>query len=435
MVKLLVKQAIRNIFKHWKQSVVAILSMSSVLVCYINFQAYQLHTQILFKNVYEKKMMYGDLIVQKKGKSYSDYYNFNLDFSTQKKLIDFFQNQNNSKSKTIRSYLFHLDFQLQISNNGNQNLALVNSFDVTMSKPFTGIEYAWDTFFGTPIRPNSNEVTISLGLAKKLNCSFSSNIQTLIRPGLVIRPGERNFFCPDNELILQNATEQGQLLVQTVPISGVIDGIYTDLDDMLVKMNLKTGQALFGKNEVSRVSLLLTDSRFKSNIKEIIESKFPDLEVSSFEHHEVGSIYRKTMSLFNMFSNFVLVILLVITFFILFNTSYKIITQRKQEIALYLTLGFRHFHIQLMTLIEGQFLVIFSSVIAVFIYLITSLSLTVLQIQYSAGLLAQPVVLDLIFPLRLTLLAILILAILNACINIILLRYILKKDIVEIFHT
>jgi len=431
MFKEFLKMTFKSIFQHKKQSSVAIVSMCSVLVCYTVFEGYKLNIHYLFSKVYEHKLMYGDLIIEHKNKIESQLTENLLTTEDQNTIYNVLAKHSN----LINAKTAHLFFQAQISTGLGQYIVFINSSDLQESQTMKTQPYIWDVFYGSPLNNKSSSILISYALSQKLNCRYEQDISSIIKQNATIKSGVREFSCPEMNFQISNVTRNGQLNVASIPVSGVFDGIYEELDDKMIQMPLELAQKIFGEPVVSKISVQTKNEKSTKTLQNFLQSELPQYKVTPWFKHEVGSIYKKTMSLFNLFSQFVLIILSTISFFIIFNTLFKVLLERQREFGLFLSIGYKKKHLYFLSFLEGQFLVITSAIIGIVVYYFINVCLNALELKYQAGLLSRSIILSLDFPFEKAVFAFIGLALLNAILTFFFMFIFLKKKIIDLLKT
>ena len=98
--------ALRNVVKHWRQSIASIISISAAFLTLTVFQGYLYDVRGLFETIYARRMMFGDVIVEHKElysiAGRSEPWKYNLDLQTQKFLNQLIDDQGDKVENHVR---------------------------------------------------------------------------------------------------------------------------------------------------------------------------------------------------------------------------------------------------------------------------------------------------------------------------------------------
>lgn len=389
---IIIQLAYRNVKSHWKQSLVAIISVVAGFTSFVLFEGYLSDIHRAYTDFNEHLEMFGDLIIENKGSSElegrSDPWNYALSKEEQVTLHEFLKNPQN-KVKYFSRFL-----------NITGNLDSTNSSSIFQGIAYDVIEaselrenWRWDTYWGTPLyqsaKPN-NQIIIGKRLAQKLDC-LSEEIPNLENYVLDLQgtTKARSFLCEDEDFQISAMTEKGKINAGDFTISGILDKGFADLDSRYLVLSLPAAHKLFDTDKVNYYSVKLQSdqdlNQFTLQFNQQILNKYPQLLLIPWKKHLYGDLYRRTLSLLNVIRLFLISIIIFIGAMSVFNTLVKHVKERTREIGMFRSLGFRTVQIRQLFLLESVFLTWMGCILGGFISLILSLLINQIKFTYPSG--------------------------------------------------
>ncbi len=393
------KIALKNVKAYWKHSLTAILAIASGVASISLFQGYVDHISLMFYESIAKIQMIGDVVIESKAletpKGRAEIYQNLIDGEFKESLEHSLKN-----SQMVSLFVPFLSLQGMISNGPKNTIFFGFGYDVEKGRAMRTSYYDWDTFHGYPLHKNSNSSSLVLGgsLAKLLDCQETPGYD-FYAEDTWLNESPRSFHCKQSLMQLSSNTVHEQFNAVNLEVSGLIDGGYKEIDSRYVQMSLENAQMLMDTKGVSRYGVRLKNKKdfqkFKKNLISSMITRHPKVEseltIKLWEDHIIGEIYKKNMSLFAVFRNFVLTIIVMVCGLSVFNTMLKIVLERTREMGIYRSLGFSSDFIKKQFLYEGMLI----SLVGVTFGIISSFLITKffngLHLPYKAGMLTKPV--------------------------------------------
>lgn len=430
------KIAFRNVKKNWRHSVSALLSLSASFVSLVLFDGYIDDIKSMYVESFHTRSELGDFIIEKPDvyskQGVAEPWKFYIQENEQQLLEDFFKKH----TALIRTRVRALNFQGMITNGQQSSIVLGRGSDITEGAIMRREKWSWNATYGIPLykAEDANSILIGQGLAKKLGCNWTTVDGFSAAMG-GYEPKIRPFNCPQFDLQISTMTYEAQLNALDVSAVGLIDGGYKDIDDSYAISSLTAIQSLLNTKLISSVSVELnnpTDYSIMQNLfKNEIQTKIPTLQMSRWQEHPAGDVYRKTMDLLNIFRNFVIAVILVISTLSVINTLIKIIKERNKEIGTLRSLGFKPREILRMFIYETFYLSSFGSAIGLILSLLFTTLLNFIQIKYKAGMLSEPVLFRINYTFESYLTAFIVLTIVGLMACLFSTRQSLSKRVIE----
>jgi putative ABC transport system permease protein len=178
-------------------------------------------------------------------------------------------------------------------------------------------------------------------------------------------------------------------------VAGLLDSGYKDIDSRYVVMPLPQAQKLLNTERISFWTVKLGDEIDKAawitDLQREISRTHPELLALDWRQHRMGDLYKKTMSLLNIFRNFVTIVVAFISILSVMNTMVKIVKERTREIGTLLSLGFQRAQVLNIFLLESFFLALFGCFFGAVFSLVMTAVFNFSGLTYKAGILSQPV--------------------------------------------
>jgi ABC-type lipoprotein release transport system permease subunit len=382
----------RNMFYHRQKS---ILALSSVAACFFSlnfFQGYIAGSHVIFNDSYEKRSMLGDLVLTKNPKGLAAE-------ETVEKILS--KNEQEKLEEILREFqeVDHWMKFLFVTGTINQGVshALFTGWgiEVEAGDKMRGADWRWNTMAGKPLSSDqANEVIVGERLALLMGCSRGSRDSFIMGLG-GYSPVDRPFSCRDQQWQFSAVTLQGQSNAIRLGVSGIMDGMFRELDLRFLYMPLSAAQRLLDTDSVSFFSLKAKEGASVPALTRTLNERFRErglgLTALSWKDHSFGDFYRKTMDFLRTFQVFMIVVILAVALLSIFNTFLRNVQERSLEFGVLRTLGFQRNHVRWIFLWEAVFVSLLGIAMGGAFALISKLVVNEIGILYRAGLFTQPV--------------------------------------------
>jgi putative ABC transport system permease protein len=388
--------AFKNTLKNWRHSLSALLALGAAFVSLVMFDGYMANIEQIFKDQFRHVQMLGDVLIDNKGlwskAGITEPWKFWVTKEEQAVIRKFLDNHKTSVASVVRT----IDFQGMVTNGEQSQIFMGRGYDIQEGKKMRGPDFEWNATYGLPLHQASDIYAAAMGrgLARKMGCtlSYSRNFATPIGG---FEAFERPFECSTKEIQISTTTPEGQLNAIDLNLFGTIDGGYKDLDDRVLQTSMEAAQSLLNTESVSYVAIELQNGvsafDFIDSFNQEVGTQFPHLQMQRWQTHQFGDPYTKTMEFLAIFRNFIIIVILVVSTMSVVNTLVKIVKERTREIGTMRSIGFRSRQVAKLFLFESLYLALIGSVIGIVISIIATATINALNIQYKAGLLAEPI--------------------------------------------
>jgi putative ABC transport system permease protein len=273
-------------------------------------------------------------------------------------------------------------------------------YDVVAGEEIRHPLWNWNAIAGRPLRAENSEVLLAQGLGKLLGCRAGSSGRFITGQG-GYDAQERAFDCKSKKLQLQSATLRGQANSLDVEVVGLVDAMFREVDLRFSYLPLSLAQRLLDTNGVSYYSVRLRAgsdvAAYVNRLNAALLAKGLPLEASPWQADIIGEFYKKTMNFLHVFRNFMVIVILGVALFSIFNTFLRNVQDRTREIGVLRTLGFRVQEIRILFLLETLYLTGLGILMGSGAALLGAAILNRLTILYKIGLLTQPIPLLVLF--------------------------------------
>jgi putative ABC transport system permease protein len=392
--KLYSEIALRNISRHWRRSLAAILSLASGFAAINLFEGYIRDVENIFDQTYSKRLMYGHVLVQPNNAvegGLGD--NIHLIDPDQQRQLKEILASTNEVTTTVQ----FLNVSGLISNGSTHTVFRGIGYDLSSGQKMREPFWTWNTLGGEPLEQSSHalqNIVIGKGLGHILDCSPTALPQKMSFIEGYSRES-RGLRCPAQDVEISVATESGQMNTSRAHIVGVVDAVYREFDVRYIAMALEQAQALVGTGGISLVSIQLKEpakaARFIRTLETEFESRNLPLKVFRWQEHSFGELYIQSIDFLHFFRDFTLFVTLVIISLSVFSQLTRLIQERTREIGTLRCLGFRTTQIRSMFLVEALYLSIFGSAFGAVLTLILAPLMNALGIVYRVGILSEKV--------------------------------------------
>ncbi len=410
------RMACLNVIMNLRHSLSALIAIGAGFVALVGFQSYIEDVDRIYQDTFRHRMMWGDLIIEKNGLSTldgrSEPWRFYINETEQQFLNNFVEKHRSA----IQSYVRFLSLSGMISSGRATSISGGYGYDVKEGAQVRGPVWEWNTLYGVPLQKfeKPRGLILGQGLGRILGCELKK-VEHLYRSDVGgYFPEPRVFNCPTHQMQMSVTTDSGQFNALDFEISGFMDASYKDVDNRFISMDLNEAQTLLNTKGITYGVILLNENSRREEFRNILLQDSIraglDFKVDNWKEHRVGDLYHRTKDLLNVFSRFVIIVILTIASLSIFNTMIKNVKERTREIGTLRSLGFKSKQIILMFGVEGFLLSLFGNLLGLVFILVVTFIINSMGIIYRAGMLAEPVPLRLAYSLQLYGLSFLILS-------------------------
>jgi ABC-type lipoprotein release transport system permease subunit len=373
--------AFRGIFRNWRQSITALTSIAATFVSLTLFQGYMDDVQKMYENTNVEREMMGNIIIERTN---------SVDKMTkadQEKAMAFL----NSRSDVDAKVRF-LPMSGTITNGKTSMVFVGMGIDVTEGRQMRQPSWAWNTLAGRPLEDENEGLVIGHKLARILDCEPDPILD--FKQGLGgFAAKERPMNCKRNNLQLNVVTVNAQMNAMTMPLTGITDAIYKELDERYVQVPIRMAQQLFDTTDIGYMTVKLKSKKDIPDFLEAAKKHFAgsDLHAVRWQDHRLGDLYNKTMDLLSIFRNLMVTVILIISSLSVFNTFIRNISERQKEIGTLRSIGFNPFKIRVLFGLEAIVLSITGCVMGLITSTLLEYSVNFLGITYKPGIFSSPV--------------------------------------------
>jgi putative ABC transport system permease protein len=393
-MNIFLKMAVRNVFKNWRHSFAAILSISTGFIAMGLSEGYLTDLRRQYEKNFTQRVMMGHLIIEKKGADefgQEDSWKYTMGQPEQQFVEEYLK----ARPHLVESRVRHLGVSGMI-NNGRSNAVFAGfAADVEEGAHMRGTDWAWNAVAGIPLQmAGERSVLIGRGLGYTLDCSTPVKMEH-VRPGGGYFPGKRPFECARKKIQLSATTESAQLNAVDVEIAGITDAGLKETNARWIVMPLPLAQQLFDTDKITMFTVLLKDrSEIRNFVTDIVKeaaSKGIEIEAMPWEDHHLGELFRRSMQILGMFRNFITAVVVTIAGMSVLNTLLKVVSERTREIGTLRSLGFLRKHIITLFALEGAFLSLFASVVGLILTLGIATAVNFAGVMYKGGVASEPI--------------------------------------------
>ncbi len=384
----------RNVRKHWRHSLGAMLSIVVGFVAIGLFEGYLTDLDRLQREWYVHRGMMGHVIIERRGASGSagreDPWRHALHRDDQA-FIDGFLGER-SADVAMRVRLLQLG---GLASTGRSGVMFVGwGLDVAEGAQLRR-DWTWNVTAGVPLhKAPPNAVIVGNGLGGLLDCAGPLPSTAIGRDG---KPtGEqRPITCRQPRLQLSSTTEGGQLNVIDPEIVGLFDAGLKDIDNRFLHLPLDLAQRLADTEAVTMYAVLLRDERLIGEFVEDLQRRASarGLEIVGvpWNEHEISDLYRRTNSILAIYRNLVVLIVVAIAGMSVLTTMLKSVNERVREIGTLRSLGFRRRHVLALFTVESALLAAVASSVGLAATWGLTRLINAAHVSYDGGVAATPI--------------------------------------------
>lgn len=373
--------AFRGIFRNWRQSITALTSIAATFVSLTLFQGYMDDVQKMYENTNIEREMMGHVIIERKVSQEK------MTPEDQQLVMDFL-----NKSEDVDSKVRFLPLSGTITNGRSSMVFVGMGLDVQEGRQMRKPSWEWNALAGSPLLNEEEGLVIGQKLSRILGCSpdpIPDFIQGLGGFSAKVRPMN----CQRKTFQLNVVTEHAQMNAMTIPLTGITDVIYKELDERFVEIPLKMAQALIDTPNIGYMSVKLKDPKKVPVFLENLNRHLTGSAVRSvrWQDHRLGDLYIKTMDLLTIFRNLMVSVILVISSLSVFNTFLRNISERSREIGTLRSIGFKPRAIRTLFGLEAMMLSLSGCTMGFIASNALEYVVNILGITYKPGIFSSPV--------------------------------------------
>lgn len=373
--------AIRGIFRNWRQSITALTSIAATFVSLTLFQGYMDDVQRMYEDTNIEREMMGHLIIERRVSQEK------LNPEDQDLVMEFLE-----KDPRIEARVRFLPISGTITNGKTSMVFVGTGTDVLEGIKMRAPSWEWNAMAGRILEDEAEGLVIGTRLARILGCE-PAPIKDFKQGLGGFTAEERPMNCRRNNLQLNVVTVNAQMNAMTLPVTGITDAIYKELDERYLVLPLRMAQELFDTNEVGHVSVKLKDRREVPAFLEDLNRYLSGSEVHAVDwrDHRFGDLYNKTMDLLSIFRNLMVTVILLISSLSVFNTFIRNISEREREIGTLRSIGFNPGSIRILFGLEAMTLAITGCVLGFLLSGALEGFVNILGVTYKPGIFSSPV--------------------------------------------
>jgi putative ABC transport system permease protein len=385
----------RNVRKHLRQSLFALLALMFGYMSLALFQGYMRDVGRMYEDTSVQRLMWGNLFIEhsdtQERSAITDPFSLALDQEAQKQIQEVLHTE-----PTVQTASRFLFLSGSISNGSNSLNFMGYGYDLKEGAQIRSKAWAWDALAGVPLDQSTDPevLIVGQGLGKFLGCKTKQKVKFL--NGLDgFRPEIRPFECGTEVFQLSTLTESGQVNSLDLKMAGITDAIYQEIDERFVGLSIEQVQKLLNTDKVHRYSVLLKNG---SDIPEVVqrlnqEFQKRNLKVHAirWQDHREGDLYVRTMDLLTIFRNFVVTIILSIVGISIFNTFVRNITERTREVGTFRSLGFTPKQVLSLILTETLILVFIGNGLGLILSIVMEKAINWIALTYRPGVFSEAV--------------------------------------------
>ena len=384
----------RNVVRNWRHSLATILAIASGFMAVSLFDGFlkELHERNI--DSFTTRGMLGQLVIQKTGANdaaMEDQWKYSITKPEQ----DFLEAYLSKDPDFLRRVRF-LNI-VGMVNAGPYNTVFASyAIDAKEGGEVRGERWYWYTTAGEPIdQVKEPSVSLGIGLGHLIDCESTFQGSSFMMEDGNYVPEKRPFACKQSRVTLSATTESAQVNAIDLPITGLYDAGFREVDKRALRIDLAQGQRLLDTDKISMMSVQLKDPdnriEFIQRLRTAIKEKGYDLQVDRWEDHPMTSYVMGGLQILHVFRNLFMTIVVLIGVMSVANTMMKAVNERIREIGTLRSLGFLRRHLVWMFSLEGAFLSLIACVIGLIVTVVLTFTIDNLGITYRAGILAVPI--------------------------------------------
>ena len=375
------KLAVRNLRAHFRYFFIGLLTITAGHCGLTLFQLYFVDAVKVVATTFEDRFMLGDVMILPADESVQV-----LTEEDQQAVQSILQ-ENSAK---IAAFSPVLDVKGLARSKSTVSVFIGKGIDPIQGAKIRGTTWEWDTVAGKPMQLGNgiDDVQIGTKMAAVFGCEIDPAFESQLS-GSGYTANERPFSCPSLKIQLNATTAAGQMNLVPAKVSGLIDGVFQELDARLLYMPLSMAQTLLQTKAVSYFSIRLNNDddveSFINSLTATAKTRGVAIRVISWKVSKEGEIYRRVFDVFRIFRAFIICILIVIACLSVFYSFQKSTLERSNEIGTLRSIGFKPFQITALFLGEATLMALGACVIGALLGITLTEAINSANIQYQVG--------------------------------------------------
>jgi len=384
----------RNVVRNWRHSLATILAIASGFMAVSLFDGFlkELHERNI--DSYTTRGMLGQVLVQKTGANQAaseDQWLYSVGRPEQDFLEEYFK----SDPDFVRRVRF-LVLSGMVNAGPNNTVFIGYAYDVKEGGQVRGNRWYWMTLAGEPLdQVKDPSVLLGVGLGHLVDCASTYEGRNFILEDGNYIAEKRPFSCKYPRVTLSATTEASQVNAIDLPVAGLFDAGFRELDKRAIRMELAQGQRLLDTDKISMIGIQLKDAdnrqAFIQRLRDAIKSRGFQLDVDPWEDHPMAAYVSSGLQILHVFRNLFMSIVVLIGVMSVANTMMKAVNERIREIGTLRSLGFLRRHLVYMFALEGAFLSLIACVVGLAMTLVLTFTIDHIGLTYRAGILSVPI--------------------------------------------
>lgn len=385
--------AFRNVRLNWRHSLATLVAITAGFVAIATFRGFLADTKLNGVNGFSKRYMLGDTIVTTEGAKLdqnADMWKQSLAKEQQDFLDDFYSHD----PEFLRRVRFLSVYGMAIA--GKRSAIYVGTgYDLAEGAAMRGEHYEKNAISGSILTPDKPGIVVGVALGQLLGCTGGYKSRLLARINLALDPANvEPLKCADSRVTLTASTEGANVNTIDLPIVGLIDGTYREVDRMLMNISLTDAQKLLNTDKVSFEGVALKhpseQAAFSARLEAAAKAKGFHLQSRTWRDFGLGSQLSAQLMLLDLLSAIFGSMVIGICVMSIANTMMKSVTERIREIGTLRSLGFLRSHIVYMFALEGAFISLLGCGIGLALTIVVGEAIGAFEIGYTAGMSATP---------------------------------------------
>ena len=391
--------AMRNVLRNWRHSLATILAIASGFMAVSLFDGFLKELDHRNFEGYAKRGMYGQLIIQKKDAQFrlaEDQWAYSMTKPEQDFVEGYLKGDSNFKNR-VR----FLNLTGMISTPSHNAVVIGVGYDIIDGLSFRGDRWRWNTIAGKPLHLGEpGKLLLGTSLGRLIDCT-PEPVPSFILPDGNFTEVDRPFNCLHKSVMLSSTTETAQINAIDMPIGGLIDGAFREVDKRIVHLSLEDAQRLLDTDKITMLSVQLHDEtktgEFAKKMNVAAKSAGFNLDILPWYEHTIATFILSGMEVLAVFRNLFMLIVVAIGVISVSNTMMKSVNERTREIGTLRSLGFLRSQLVFIFSMEGFFLSILACTIGLGLTLVATFIIGELGLTYRAGILSIPITLRIKF--------------------------------------
>jgi putative ABC transport system permease protein len=342
--------------------------------------------------------MIGEIMVRKPGSAHADAKVHPEKYwlgAAEQQFVDAWVAQQGAEVKASSRSLFSFGM---VTAGGSSAAFIAIGHDIAQGR-LARRDWQWNAWAGHPIREDEpNGIMLGLQLSQALGCEKIDRTAVFDPQTARPSPVERPFKCRTTQVQLQASSATGRANAVDGEIVGLTSGEVREYDQQMMWAPLSLIQSLLETDQISVYNIVLKDPEQaqakQGELRRAAQAAGIQIEVLDWRDSEYGEMYRRGTELMGTYRSLVVLVLLVIAGSAVLTTMAKTVRERTREIGTLRSLGYRRWQMLLMFALEAAVLALLAGGIGAVLAWAVRWAISAARIRYSAGLLAEEMILQ-----------------------------------------